>query len=483
MSASNIPAPAAAKTYDLAARLFLRALGGVLLLAFVSANAQLDGLIGDAGLFPAAFWLDDLRAQGAGFWSAPSLAWLSATNGALHSIAYLGVAGSLLLMAGRLCIPALVTCFVSYLSIVNIGASFFAYQWDALLLETCVVAIPLATLSAKKGRDVPAPALARYALYFLNFRLVFCSGVVKLGGATWRDLSALQFHYWTQPLPGPLSWYVHQLPDSFHSACVASALAAELVLPCLLFVPRARRHAAVGLVALQGAFLVTGNFGFFNLLAMSLCLPAIDDAFWRRRLPTRLQPSDADEPPSASVLHQRWRQGMAAALMVFALIPTFGTLVGWSRMPASVGNFYVALQPLRLVSGYGLFARMTTERVEFIFEGTADGTRWQRYEFSAKPDSPDELPSQSAPHLPRLDWGLWFAALGHPAYAPLVDELHAALERAEPDVLALLASDPFDGERPRAVRVRRVRQRFSTWSAHDERGVYWEQEEVVRSPR
>lgn len=473
MSESGPAKPARTYSYNLGSELFVRALGGVLLVAFISANAQLDGLIGDSGLFPAAFWLDDLRAQGVGFWSAPSLAWIGASNGALHAIAYLGVAASLFLMAGRFCIPALVVCFVSYLSIVNVGASFFAYQWDALLLETCVVAIPL----ARMWRDgAYVPALARYALYFLNFRLVFCSGIVKLGGATWRDLSALQFHYWSQPLPGPLSWYIHQPPSAFHSACVALVLAAELALPCLLFVPRARRHAALGLVVLQSAFLLTGNFGFFNLLAIAICLPAIDERFWRRVLPARLL-SDSPSSPKRS-LDLRWRQVMAAALMLLALIPTSGTLFGWARMPSGIGNFYVALQPLRLVSGYGLFARMTTDREEFIFEGTTDGTRWQRYEFAAKPDSPDELPAQSAPHLPRLDWGLWFAALGHPAYAPLVEELQAALERAEPDVLGLLARDPFGGERPQAVRVRRVRQRFSTWSAHDERGVYWEQQSV-----
>lgn len=473
----------ATPSYGIGSWLFVRALGWVLLAAFLSADAQLDGLIGEDGLFPAAFWLDDMRAQGAGFWSAPSLAWLSASNGALHAIAYLGIGASLLLITGRYCVAALVACFVAYLSIVNVGASFFSYQWDALLLETCLVAIPL---SCARRRDrwragagaTRYPAFARYALYFLNWRLVFCSGVVKLGGPTWQDLSALDFHYWTQPLPGPLSWYVHQLPGGFHAACVALVLVAELGLPWLLLFPgKPRRYAALGLATLQCVFILTGNFGFFNFLAITLCLPAMDDAFFRTWLPGRFQSSAAQ--PRETHHRIRWRRGMAMALMALALIPTSGTLFGWRRMPEAVGNLYVSLSPLRLVSSYGLFARMTTVRDEFVYEGTVDGENWLQYEFSAKPDRPDELPNQSAPHLPRLDWGLWFAALGHPSYEPLVHELQAALERAEPDVLELLSRDPFRGRRPRAVRVRRVRQHFSTWSEHTSHDVYWMQENVL----
>lgn len=459
-----------APQYSLGTWLFLRALGGVLLVAFISANAQIEGLIGESGLFPAAFWLDDLRAQGEGFWSAPSLAWLSASNASLHGVCYLGAVASLLVVAGRFCVPALVLAFVAYLSVVNVGASFFAYQWDALLLESCLVAIPLATWRWKRGA-LNAPALARYALYFLNWRLVFCSGIVKLGGPTWSDLSALEFHYWTQPLPGPLSWYVHQLPDWMHSVSVVLVLIAELVLPWGLFAPgKPRRIAALGLMALQAVFMLTGNFGFFNLLALTLCLAALDDDWLRTKLPARVLPATAE------TRRPRWRQTMAVALMTLALVPTFGTLFGWRHLPATVGNAYVSLSRFRPVSSYGLFARMTTERMEFICEGTLDGETWLRYEFVAKPDVPRRLPRLSAPHLPRLDWGLWFAALGHPAYEPLVDELQSALERAEVDVLSLLRHDPFDGARPQAVRVRRVRQRFSTWAEHSSDGVYWVQE-------
>ena len=462
-------------SYGLGIWLFLRGLGVVLFVAFLSARVQLDGLIGESGLFPAAFWVEDLRAQGVGFWSAPSLAWWSASNASLHAICYLGMLASALVVAGRLCVPALLVSFVAYLSLVNVGASFFLYQWDALLLEASLVAVPLAT-SGWRTSAFEAPTLARYALYFLNWRLVFCSGVVKLGGPAWSDLSALDFHYWTQPLPGPLSWYVHQLPSSVHAASVALVLGLELVLPWGLFVPgKPRRVAALGLMGLQCAFFLTGNFGFFNLLALTLCFVSLDDEWLQKKLPSRFVPRRA-EPR-----FRRWRLVMASALIFLALVPTGGTLFGWRRLPSAVSDVYASLAPLHLVSGYGLFARMTRERVEFVFEGTRNGEDWERYVFQAKPDLPQELPGQSAPHLPRLDWGLWFAALGHPAYEPLVAELQSALERAEPDVLALLRSDPFEGARPQEVRVRSVRQRFSTWSEHSAAGVYWNQESAARS--
>ena len=226
------------------------------------------------------------------------------------------------------------------------------------------------------------------------------------------------------------------------------------------------------MIVLQIAILLTGNYGFFNLLAIVLCLPSIDDAFWQR-LPRRIGPGRA-----LARAHAPLRSWAAGLLVVLGTIPLGGTLIGWRNLPPGLTEGFASLAPFHCVNGYGLFARMTTERVELIVEGTRDGATWERYVFVAKPDVVDERPGQIAPHMPRLDWGLWFASLGHPSHDRMVRRFVDRLREAEPAVLELVRRDPFAGERPRQVRVIRRKYRFSSWEEHDRTGDYW----VVSDP-
>ncbi len=351
-------------------------------------------------------------------------------------------------------------------------------QCDSLLLDATLVAIPLARsepLRARlSGRGPSTPhALWVFAPTFLNLRLVFASGVVKLasGDPVWRELRALDFHYWTQPLPGPLSHWVHQLPGWVDHASCAGVFALELVAPWLLLAPlalggvRLRRVGVVALVSLQLLIMATGNYGFFNLLSIVLCLPAVDDAWWQAAFKRfgRSPPEPRGQvPPERSTrFGARCITAGAGLLILLNAVPLGATLFGWGLYPDSVRRAWSATRPLHIASSYGLFARMTTTRTEPVFEGTRDGSTWEPYVFRYKPGDPSERPTQSAPHMPRLDWSVWFAALGSSSHLDVAEALRECLRDAEPDVLDLLRHDPFHGERPREVRMRSVRYEFT----------------------
>src|SRR5262249_51869575 len=116
-------------------------------------------------------------------------------------------------------------------------------------------------------------------------RLVFRSGWVKLASddPTWANLTALTYHYETQPLPTVLAWYAHQWPRSVHEVSCAVLFLVELGAPVLIFVPRVSAHriAAASIMGLMGLIAATGNYGFFNLLTIILCVPLLDDAVWK----------------------------------------------------------------------------------------------------------------------------------------------------------------------------------------------------------
>lgn len=448
---AGIRAPA---TYARGSWLFVRALGAVHVLAFLSFDVQLEGLVGSQGLFPAADALALAEAQGLGFMDAPSVAWWARSDLALHAICWIGATAGALAALGRFPRVMLATCWAAYLSLFPVADRFFGYQWDTLLCEATLVAIPLATRGAPHR-------IARYAALFLLFRLMFASGVVKLssGDPTWRDLSALQWHFWTQPLPGPLSPAADALPSSLLTLMCAAMFAIELAAPWLFFVPgRARRGGALATIALQVGIALTGNYGFFNLLTVALALPLLDDAFLSRWLEA---PSSSDCPRSAVL-------GLSVATMIFGAIPLWGTLAGWRSLPEPVTLTYAALQPWQVANPYGLFAVMTRDRVEIVFEATADGETWHPYVLPFEPGPLTRGPMQVAPHMPRLDWGLWFAALGHPAHEPLVEAVQEALEEANPSVLSLFSFDPMHGNRPYGVRVQRYRYGFD-----HSRPEYW----------
>lgn len=491
-------------------RLLLRGLGVVYLCAFASLWLQIPGLIGDEGILPVGRYLDAVGRQlgWRGFWYAPTLAWLRPDTAFLEAMAACGAVAAVLVVWGVLTLPALVLCWVVYLSLVAVGQDFLAFQWDVLLLEAGFLAMFLASRRPWGGRSFPglgrfpglppggfgrpvreSPAAIFVWLYrLLLFRLVFSSGVVKLlsGDPVWRDLTALGYHFETQPLPTPPAWYAHQLPEAVLRLSTGAMFAVELVVPFLYLAPRRPRILAAGItVAFQAAIAATGNYAFFNLLTVILCVALLDDAFLRKLLPASMVAGAApgrtagptDEETSAvdggarpGVRHDPrcprrpalpWRGAVAVVVVVLGLTQLAGLFVAVDSLPPPLPGLHALTSPLHLVNGYGLFAVMTKARPEIVVEGSRDGEAWRPYRFRYKPQDLARAPRWVAPHQPRLDWQMWFAALGGPRRNPWFIRFAARLLEGSPEVLALLETNPFPDRPPELVRATLYRYRFT----------------------
>jgi hypothetical protein len=306
----------------------------------------------------------------------------------------------------------------------------------------------------------------------LAMRVHLESGLCKLasGDPAWRSCEACAYHHETQPLPTRLGWYGHQLPRSFHRAATALVLAIELGVPVLAFAPRRlRRSAFVTLAALQALIAASGNYGFFNLLTVVDSMWLLDDETLERTL--HLEHRTARRAP--------WWRRLATAVAVAPLL-TLAIADIWGRVrrrrtvPPALERLADALAPLRSTSSYGLFAVMTTERPEIVIEGSLDGNEWREYRFRYKPGDVTRAPRLVAPHQPRLDWQMWFAAMQPPPpwFARLLQRL---LERT-PEVLALFDDDPFSGAAPRYVRALLYRYRMTDRTARQRTGAWWQRE-------
>src|SRR2546421_3047419 len=477
------PAAAPAPAYLLSRWLFLRLLGVVYLVAFVSLAVQVPGLLGEHGILPAGAFLDRVHAQygGAAYRLFPTLCWVGAGDGMLRLLAWGGAALALLLIAGVAPVPVLLLLWIGYLSLSVAGQIFLWFQWDGLLLETGLLAVLYAParLAPSLVRDRTPSTWMRWLLWWLLFRLMFLSGVTKLvsGDPAWRHLTSLDYHFWTQPLPTWPAWYAHWTPVWAHRAMTLAILAIELLVPWLIFVPeRWRRARYVGcalLVLGQLAIALTGNYGFFNLLAIVLCVPLLDDGVLERVLPLRLA---ATEPQPR---WQRYRiRGVAPALALLSLLAFAREIM--HTLPNTRGAVDMpllgAVEPLRSVNGYGLFRVMTTERPEIVIEGSRDGMRWSEYGFRWKPGDVRRRPAFVAPHMPRLDWQMWFAALNPEGARDWLLSLLRHLLAGTPEVLALLGDDPFPDGPPRFVRLAYYRYRFSTPRERATSGAWWQRE-------
>ena len=429
--------------YDLVAFLFLRGFGLIYFCAFVSFAVQALGLIGSHGILPLAEFVD-AGSRGLGterFFLMPMLFWWSASDVAIQAVCWAGAALSLLLVFNRLPRVSLLLLHVLYLSLLYGGQAFMSYQWDTYLLETGFLALLLSVSTA--------PGI--WLLRWLLFRFMFMSGVVKLlsGDPNWWSLSALSYHFFTQPLPTPLAWYAAQLPPAALRFATGGTLAIELVLPFLIFCPRRLRFfGACAILLLQSVIALTGNYNWFNLQTMLLCLTLFDDAAVRRLV--RLL--SVREPPAAP--HRALTVSVTAVGVVIVLCSLVQMDLRFGgRPPALAQALDRVIEPVHVVSSYGLFAVMTTERDEIVIEGSNDGVDWREYEFRYKPGDVMRRPPWNIPHQPRLDWQMWFAALEDPRGLRWFAGFLRRLLENEPAVTSLLQRNPFPGKPPTYVRA------------------------------
>jgi predicted DCC family thiol-disulfide oxidoreductase YuxK len=457
--------------YDLTAFIFLRLMGLIYLSAFASFGVQALGLIGSHGILPVAE-LVKLIGSGAGverFFVMPMLFWINASDLAIRLVCWSGAGFSLLLILNVLPRLSLLALYVLYLSLLYGGQTFMSFQWDTFLLEAGFLSL---LLSFAKTPGI-------WLLRWLLFRFIFMSGVVKLlsGDPNWWNLSALNYHFFTQPLPAPLAWYAAHLPPPVLRVATASLFFVELVLPFLIFCPRRLRFcAAFGILLLQSCILLTGNYNWFNLETMLLCLLLFDDAALRTCLPQRL----------VRLLSRRVRQpfskpvtvmvGVWGLVLVFLSLVQMDLRFGGSP-PTALREMDQLIEPLRMVSSYGLFAVMTSERNEIIIEGSDDGAEWREYEFRYKPGDVARRPTWNIPHQPRLDWQMWFAALDDPRRVNWFPRFLQRLLENESTVTALLQRNPFADKAPQYIRAQFYDYTFSS-GAEMRQGLWWQRRSV-----
>jgi lipase maturation factor 1 len=480
-----------APTYRASRWLFLRLLGVVYLVAFLSLAFQIIGLVGAHGLFPAGDYLAQARTTyGPGIWRLlPTVLWLNSSDTALRVLALggAGLAGLLILDVAPIVVLPLL--WLAYLSLVVAGQDFLAFQWDGLLLETGLLAwlwAPAGWLPTLRLTEREPSPVVRWLLWLLLLKLMVLSGLTKLlsGDPTWRTLTALDFHFETQPLPPWTAWFAHHLSGGAHRLMTLAMFVAELLVPFTIVVPARFRRARIGgaflLIGFQLAIAATGNYGFFNLLAIVLCVPLLDDRFLGRVLP-----SPRDPPPPESSFRRVLVRAVAAVLLVLSslgalreaayTVPAGG---GRELVPAWAEDLLDAFAPFRSVNGYGLFRVMTTERPEIVVEGSRDGVDWKAYEFRWKPGDPGRRPGFVEPFHPRLDWQMWFAALDPQGYRSLLESLIQRLLEGTPEVLGLLGRNPFQDAPPKYIRLKYFRYFFSSPEERANSGAWW-----VREPR
>lgn len=459
-------------TWFLARRVFLFLLGLVYLLAFGSLWTQIAGLIGQEGILPVELYLKDAETHWGAerFWQVPTLFWLNAGDAYLQAICLLGAGAAFMVMANVFAGWALLLTWGFYLSIFHVAQPFLGFQWDTLLLETGFLSLFLVSWRRHKGGPESPPSwFVLFLFRFLLFRVVFSSGLVKLlsQDPTWADLTALYYHYETQPLPTWIGWYAHQLPHGFQEFSVACVFITQLGAVLLIFGPRRIRYmGCAALVFLDVLIILTGNYGFFNLLTIALCLLLLDDSVFSRWLPTKREKSKAP----VFVLKKRslLKVGVLGACIMLYAVPLLTT-----NYPSIYVSIAKTIRPFHIFNSYGLFAVMTTSRPEIIIRGSDDRENWFPYEFKWKPGDVTKKPKYVAPHQPRLDWQMWFAALSNYERNPWLIQFMTRLLQGSPIVIALLENNPFPNSPPKYLQAVVYDYRFTDSEIRNRDNSWW----------
>jgi hypothetical protein len=455
-----------AQDYWLAREILQRGIAAIYLVGFIAAARQFRALIGQHGLLPVPQFV--ARRS---FGSAPSIFHLHYSDGFFASVCWAGVIISAGLVAGLddlvplwAAMSAWLALWVLYLSIVNVGQTWYSFGWESLLLEAGFLAVFLG------NDDVAAPSVVLWLTRWLVFRVEFGAGLIKLrGDRCWRDLTCLQYHHETQPMPGPLSWWFHRLPRPLHRIEVAGNHFAQLVVPFGLFAPQpVATVAAVIIIVTQLWLVLSGNYAWLNWLTMVLAAGAISDAAVRSMIAV------PEAPPSPPGWYIALVLAVGAMIVPLSIKPIRNLFSRRQQMNASFDS-------LHLVNTYGAFGSITRVRDELVIEGTTDEevtehSTWREYEFKGKPGAVSRRPRQWAPYHLRLDWLMWFAAIS-PGYAHgWLVPLLGALLRNDAATVRLLAHNPFGDCGPRHIRVLLYRYRFTTWQERREEHVWWHRE-------
>lgn len=461
--------------------MLLRLLGLVYTMAFATLVLQGPALLGPRGLLPIESYLAEVAAatgsRAAGFWMLPSIFWWACSDSAIAAAGWAGVALGLAVTAGYANAIVLALLCALQISIVNVGQTFYGFGWEIQLVETgflCIFLVP--GLDGRPFPRRPPPIVIVWLLRWLAVRIMWGAGLIKLrGDPCWRDLTCLDYHFETQPIPNPLTPFFHALPGWAHAVGVAFNHLVELVAPFFVFGTRRMRLWAGGaMLALQIILILSGNLSFLNWLTIVPICACFDDGLWSRVLPRaivrRADAAAAQAQPSRA-------QGLTtlvvgAAIALLSVPPVLNLLSGRQIMNSSFTR-------LPLVNTYGAFGTVGRERNQLVFEGTddelvTDATVWRPYEFKCQPVDPARRPCWMSPYHYRLDWLLWFAAMGQPRDHDWAIRLVWNLLGADRATLGLLGQDPFHGRGPRHVRVDLYRYKLAPLGAP----TWWQRERI-----
>ena len=463
---------APAPDYRLMRKLLLGLLGLVYLFAFIGLIRQGDALLGSEGLTPIEHYIDLIQSMGRSFWEAPSLFWMSSSDSMLHACAWLGAALSLVVLCGYGNAPILFALWLLYGSFVHVGQTWFSFGWEIQLLETGLLAVFFApALDGRLAHSKGPPRVTVFLYRWLVFRIMLGAGLIKLrGDACWTDLTCLDFHFETQPIPNPLSPWFHHLPHGLLASGVLFNHVVECVCPWFAFGPRpARLAAGVLMLAFQCVLILSGNLAFLNWLTIVPIVACFDDrallALTPRRVRSWLERRlGAGEAPVAAPA-RLGVQGLAAG--VFTCVVAFLSMNVIANLASTEQEMNRSYDPLAIVNTYGAFGSVGRERDELIIEGTSDrelkpDSRWQAYELPCKPGALARRPCVLGPYHLRFDWLIWFAAMTDNAEdVPWMIHVVWKLLHGDRSIEPLLAHDPFSTRPPAHVRIRRFRYRFA----------------------
>ena len=470
------------ESYWLTRFVILRLLGVVYAIGFLVAASQILPLIGSDGLLPLANFVPQMRESLGGslgaFLRLPSIFWFNHSDTALVVTAWIGFALSCVVACGYANAILLTILWALYMSFVHVGQDWYGYGWEVQLLETGFLAIFLCPLLDPRPFPKRAPPLVVIWLFrWLSFRIMFGAGMIKIrGDESWRDLTALFYHFETQPIPNGLSRWFHFLPRAALKGGVVFNHLAELVAPWFVFWPRlARLIAGVIMIAFQLTIFLGGNLSFLNWLTIIPALACLDDRFWAKLLPRPLT-NWAEEAREKAVVSRP----MLATSWAFAALVAFLSIQPVLNIFSPNQIMNTSFDPLDLVNTYGAFGSVGKERYNVVFEGTNDrepndSADWKPYPYKGLPVALDERPPQIAPYHLRLDWQIWFAAMGSPNQYPWTLNLIWKLLHNDPGAVGLFRSNPFPQAPPRYIRA--VLYRYAFVGANP-RGLWWKREEL-----
>jgi lipase maturation factor 1 len=447
------------ENYTIAALWLPRLLGLIFLAAFVPFLFQVLGLFGKEGILPIETYLRVLkeRLPRRCYYQIPTLFWFNTSNAALLGLVVLGTLLSVLLVAGVWPSLMLFLLYFLYLSIVSAGQDFLSFGWEGFFLEITANTFFLSLES-------PPNLMVWISLNLLLGRFFFQGGIVKLQSRdpNWHNLTAIAYHYQSQPLPNAIAWYVHKLPLWFHKLSAELMFFVELFVPFLIFGPETVRLAAcAALFSLLFSIWLTGNFSYLNHLSAVLCIILVGNRY--------LSPWLSAPPPAGGELIDLLCTSAGAALLLLQLMQLWNHF----RHNPYLEHYLQKVAPFHLANRYGIFAIMTTKRYEIIFEGSQDGVEWKEYLFRYKPSEVNRRPRRISPYQPRIDWQAWFLPLGGYRFDPWYERFLYHLLKGTPAVMALLRENPFPEHPPRLVRALMYEYEFSSWQEKKATGAWW----------